>query len=149
MIGFSRLFAYPNHKNTLDNVPSASMVLSLKNGRTSANTKNGNQQIVNALIIMPSVVLAFLSFASWKRSFFWLLFAPGDVRIDVNRLDFCCFCLFGCFVCWDLPVSIGHWDSLLRRVAKHRPKLVFSKLHCNKKNLLSYRRFRKIFFNYL
>lgn len=112
------------------------MESSLKNGRTNANTKNGNQQMVNALMMMPNVVLALRSFANWKRNFFWLLLAPGDVLIDASKLDFCCFCLLGCFVgCGGgfVALNIGHWDSLLRRVEKHRPSVVLSKLHCNKK----------------
>lgn len=43
---------------------------SRRKGLTNANTKKGNQQMMKALIIMPSVVEALRSFANWKRSFF-------------------------------------------------------------------------------
>lgn len=42
---------------------------SRKNGLTKANTKNGNQQTIKALIMMPRVVEALRSLASWKRNF--------------------------------------------------------------------------------
>jgi len=60
--------AYPNHRNRL--LSEVGMLdESLRNGLTSASTKNGNQHTVNALIMMPNVVDAFRSLANWNRSF--------------------------------------------------------------------------------
>lgn len=42
---------------------------SRKKGRTNANTKKGNQQMMKALMMIPKVVEALRSFASWKRNF--------------------------------------------------------------------------------
>lgn len=77
--------------------------------------------------MMPSVVLAFLSFANWKRSFFWLVFVLGEVFMDVRRpvRDLRLVVLFAAA----LPDSIGHWDSLLLREAKQRPNADLSRLH--------------------
>lgn len=63
MMGLSNEFAYPSHKNNELNEVGISD-WSCKNGRTNANTKNGNQHIVKALIIIPNVVEAFLSLAN-------------------------------------------------------------------------------------
>lgn len=45
---------------------------SLRQMRIMVRTKKGSQQIVNALIIMPKVVLALRSLASWSRRRFCL-----------------------------------------------------------------------------
>lgn len=102
----------------------------------TVSIKKGSQQIVKALIIMPRVVLAFLSFANCKRRRFclWgeftslqvllaclrsLLFnwreelyvndGVGVVVVDVIEAvpNIGCFSAHGC--------NIGHWDSLLLR----------------------------------
>lgn len=44
---------------------------SATNGRSNARTKNGSQQITNADMMIPRVVDALRSFASWNLSFFW------------------------------------------------------------------------------
>lgn len=124
MIGLSKLLAYPNQRNTLDSVSTVGEELS-RNGRNGAMMKKGNQHMVNALIIMPRVVLAFLSLASWNLSFFWLLVVLGEV---CKRLDFCCLCFLVCLI-GGLFVSMGHWDSLLCLDWKHLARPVFSKLH--------------------
>lgn len=62
MIGLSRLLAYPNQRNRVAKVFKA--LVASRNGLTKAKTKNGNQQNVKALMMMPRVVLAFRSLAS-------------------------------------------------------------------------------------
>lgn len=47
------------------------MAPSSRKGLMRASTKNGNQQMTNADMMMPSVVDALRSLASWNRSFFW------------------------------------------------------------------------------
>lgn len=127
IMGFRRELAYPSHRNKLLSHGGMSDG-SLRKGLTSASTKNGSQQNVKALIMMPSVVDAFLSLASWNRSFFW-----WDV---VFGLALVCsgpgLWLFGFWMIGTtggLP-SMGHCDSLLRREVKHCPNVVLSRLYC-------------------
>lgn len=47
------------------------MASSATNGRSKASTKKGSQHITNADMIIPRVVDALRSFASWNLSFFW------------------------------------------------------------------------------
>lgn len=130
IIGLSRLFAYPSHRNNVAMVLRA--LLSSKKGLTKANTKNGSQQKMKALMMIPKVVLALRSFANWNLNFFWWLFVLGEVLRVANKLGLWCLGCFGFCLGADFDESIGHWDSLLWRVLKQRPREVLSKLHCKK-----------------
>lgn len=79
--------------------------------------------------MMPNVVLALRSLASWKRSFFWLEVVDGDAFTTADRMLDLGFFSFD--VCLEIEDNIGHCDSLLCRVLKHRP-IDGSKLHCNR-----------------
>lgn len=99
----------------------------LRKGLTRARTKNGNQHIVKALMMMPRVVDALRSLARANLSFLlwcdkvtqgaadgllWFL-ALGFLRMNFPMLLFLEAPL-GLAPCW---CRIGHWDSLERRGA--------------------------------
>lgn len=107
----------------------------LKKARTKANTKNGSQQMVKALMMIPKVVLALRSLANWNRSFFWWEFVLGLARGGISALSFwgCCLIAAGVILTVLLP-SIGHCDSLLRLEVKHWPSVDLSRLYCNVKH---------------
>lgn len=97
-----------------------------RKGLTRARTKNGNQHIVKALMMMPRVVDALRSLARANLSFLlcdsvtqgaadgllWFL-ALGFLRMNVAMLLFLVVPP-GLAPCW---CRIGHWDSLERRGA--------------------------------
>lgn len=98
-----------------------------------ASTKKGNQHIVNALMMIPKVVLAFRSFASWNLNFFWLGLMLGDGLDEVSSDALACLRVgLDTFVLF-FPDSMGHCDSLLCLELKHLPSVVLSRLHCNKR----------------
>lgn len=126
---------------------------SFRNVLITVRTKKGSQHMVKALMMMPRVVLAFRSLASWSRSRFCLwgeltsllvllvgfraqLFVwrgevlPEDCRyVAGGTIDVVIEAgtKIGCFSAHGC--SIGHWDSLLLRgpPAKH---FTACTLHC-------------------
>lgn len=130
MIGLSNEFAYPNHKNKLLN--HGGIASSWRKGLTRAKTKNGSQQNVKALIIIPSVVDAFLSLANWNLSFFWCDVVFGLALVSSGFGLW----LFGFWMIGTTGglASMGHCDSLLRRDVKHCPRDVLSRLYCKLNN---------------
>lgn len=115
----------------------------LRKGLTRARTKNGNQHIVKALMMMPRVVDALRSLARANLSFLlwcdsvtqgaadgllWFL-ALGFLRMNFPMLLFLV-APPGLAPCW---CRIGHWDSLERRGAVDVEKQRVLPLHWNKK----------------
>lgn len=69
IIGFKRLLMYPSHRKSA--LTASGIVSSLTKGLINASTKNGSQHIMNADMIIPRVVDALRSLASWNLNFFW------------------------------------------------------------------------------
>jgi hypothetical protein len=127
MMGLRRELAYPSQRNRLDRDGGIGEGSLLRKGLTRARTKNGNQQMVKALMMMPRVVDALRSLARANLSFlFWCdrltqgaavgllwLLALGFLLMNFPMLLFLLAppCLAPCWC------RIGHCDSLERRGA--------------------------------
>jgi hypothetical protein len=142
-MGLRRELAYPSQRNRLDRDAGMGEGSLLRKGLTRARTKNGNQHIVNALMMMPRVVDALRSLARANLNFLlwcdrvtqgadvgllWFL-VLGFLRMNFPML------LFleappGLAPCW---WRIGHWDSLERRGAVDAEKQRVLPLHWNRK----------------